>query len=385
MTLFGFIWKNMFRDALRANVSFVAIVLTFFLYVIVRALSGIVDAPPATGTDTRLMVTNRTAIFGGLPESYVADVAAVEGVGAVTPVTFFVGQIPRTRGQVFGLAVDPDSYGSVYQDANITDELLAAWRGDKRAVLVGASLARTRDWRVGDVVSLESLNIIRKDGKRDWQFVVAGTFEAEKGSLAEQAFLAQIGYVTEARLAQGRRYDMLGVRGEPGTDSSALALRIEKAMRFYTPSVRAADENSFVRGMIQQFGNLRQLTFYVLAYALGILFVVLLNGILVSIRARLKEYATLKTIGFTANHLLTLVLAESLLLMVTSALAGAGCALLVLHSAAETINRIFPMALDGPALLLEAVGMSVAIGLAIGLVPALWASRVSVSETLRSA
>ena len=101
-----------------------------------------------------------------------------------------------------------------------------------------------------------------------------------------------------------------------------------------------------------------------------------------SVRERTKELAVMKTLGFGDGRVLTLVLAESLLLT----LVGGGIGLLaarfiVGRTGALLSEYLSAFILTGPALAFGVLLMAF-LGLASGALPAIRASRLRIAEAL---
>ncbi len=104
-----------------------------------------------------------------------------------------------------------------------------------------------------------------------------------------------------------------------------------------------------------------------------------------SMRERTTEVAVLKAIGFSKQHILSLVLGESTLIAFTGGLLGVAFGAVCLQLLHNASAQFFPLSfieLLGPwvaGLLTVALG----IGLASGLVPAFRASQLPVVDGLR--
>jgi putative ABC transport system permease protein len=106
------------------------------------------------------------------------------------------------------------------------------------------------------------------------------------------------------------------------------------------------------------------------------------NTMAQSIRERIPELAILKTIGFSDSRVTVLVLAEAVVML----LLGSGLGMLAATSLLPAMNgatggRFPPLFVHGSTWLM-ALGMAVALALAIGLPPALRAWRLKIVEAL---
>ena len=116
-----------------------------------------------------------------------------------------------------------------------------------------------------------------------------------------------------------------------------------------------------------------------------ILVVVLGNGMAMAARESLREYATLRAIGFRSRHILGLVLAEGALVAVL----GIGLGLAVAPATLRAFARLMEDQLGGTwQLYLDGKVVALAVGVGLGssllacLIPAWRSSRLRVVEAL---
>jgi putative ABC transport system permease protein len=102
------------------------------------------------------------------------------------------------------------------------------------------------------------------------------------------------------------------------------------------------------------------------------------NTIAQSVRERIPELAILKTLGFSNGAVLGFVLAEAAALCVLGGLAGLGIATLI---GMVIGGGNFPIAVDHRVWLAGIVAI-VVLALAVGLLPALRASRLTIVDAL---
>ena len=111
--------------------------------------------------------------------------------------------------------------------------------------------------------------------------------------------------------------------------------------------------------------------------------IVLLTGntMAQSIRERIPELAVLKTIGFANRAVLLLVLAEAVLLLAIGGLLGMGLARVSLPAIRAATGGQFDLTMQTQTWIIG-LGLMAAIGIAVGLPPALKAMRLSIVDAL---
>jgi putative ABC transport system permease protein len=106
------------------------------------------------------------------------------------------------------------------------------------------------------------------------------------------------------------------------------------------------------------------------------------NTMAQAVRERVPELAVLKTIGFSNQSVLGLVLAESILLLLLGGAIGVALSGVVVDVARANFGDSLPLArLDG-SIWLRAVGLMVLIGLVVGALPAVRGMRLRIVDAL---
>jgi putative ABC transport system permease protein len=113
-----------------------------------------------------------------------------------------------------------------------------------------------------------------------------------------------------------------------------------------------------------------------------------LNTMYAAIAARAREIATLRALGFTGVPVVVSVLLEAMLLALLGGVLGAGAAYGLFHGyTVSTLGSNFSQVVFqfqvSPALLLNGLQWSLAIGFVGGLFPALRAARLPITVALR--
>ena len=143
---------------------------------------------------------------------------------------------------------------------------------------------------------------------------------------------------------------------------------------------RTQTESAFASSFMKQMGNIE---FLILAIGSIVFFTLLLvtgNTMAIAVRERTAELAVLKAVGYSDRFVLGLVLAESLLI---AALGGAvGLWLASIVAGKDITSGILPTYLSG-ASIAGGVAMALGTGVLAGLLPAVSAMRLHVTDALR--
>jgi putative ABC transport system permease protein len=107
------------------------------------------------------------------------------------------------------------------------------------------------------------------------------------------------------------------------------------------------------------------------------------NTMAQSVRERTSEIGVLKTLGFGNTTILSLVLAESVLITAIGGLLGMGAAWLLGVQLGTALKQYLPGFEVDPVTLVKGLAWVVALGLAAGAWPAVQAMRLKIVDALR--
>jgi len=275
------------------------------------------------------------------------------------------------------LPIDTDTYFSLHRgDLMVSDAAMQAFRATRTGALVNVALMKKFGWKVGDKVPLHSTIWTQKNGSLDWTFDIVGDYDVKDPSQASQqasTFLFHYELFDEGRSFGKGNVGWFEERVEDPAESATVSARIDASDETKTQPAK-----DFALAFIKQLGDIG----FVLRAILGAVFFTLLfltgNTMMQSVRERIPELAVLKTLGFSGGTLLALVIAESLLLCVTGALAGLGLSWLAIPIAKRALQGVDLSAAALPA----GVAVAVLLALVVGLPPALAAMRLNIVEAL---
>jgi putative ABC transport system permease protein len=106
------------------------------------------------------------------------------------------------------------------------------------------------------------------------------------------------------------------------------------------------------------------------------------NTMAQAVRERIPELAVLKTIGFSSQSVLTLVLAEAVLLLVLGGAIGMALAGVVVDIVRARIGNTVPLAPLDVSIWLLGLALMIAIGLVVGVLPAVRGMRLRIVDAL---
>ena len=97
MSMLSLMWSNLFRHKVRTFLTLFSVLIAFLLFSLLRTVAGAFDAGVNLAGVDRLVSSPKYSIIDLLPIAHVREIEAVDGVDAVTFMTWFGGiyQDPR--------------------------------------------------------------------------------------------------------------------------------------------------------------------------------------------------------------------------------------------------------------------------------------------------
>jgi len=317
------------------------------------------------------------------PRSHYEKVKAVPGVRAVAPFNWFGGVYKDSKQQIQVQATDPEEFMKVYPEVHLKPEELAAWKNDRQAIVIGQALADQYGWKIGQRIPLRS-DIWRKtDGTDTWEFNIVGIYTVEGSGWDKRSAMFQYDYFNES-LQFGK--DLVGwmvIKVANPDDSDKIASRIDTMFANSSNETKTATERVFIKQFLDQVGNIGLILVSVTTAVFFTMLLVTANTMAQSVRERTNEIGVLKTLGFSGESILSLVLLESLFLTFTGGLAGLALAWLIAMRLGATIKDYFPVFQIGTNTFLVGAALMLVFGVLTGLWPALTAMRLKIVDALR--
>ncbi len=302
--------------------TWLAVVVAFMLFSILAAVRyGMLGQLTASMAE-RLDTYNLAAYGDPMPLSYYGKIASVPGVVATMYMDGFPGYYQHRENMLQALAASQSVFDVFPEDKVPADEL-RNWHADRRGVIEGAALARRVGWKVGDAIPVRSV-IPRKDGSTTWYFHLDGIYRANLPSAYQSFFISHYGYLNSAAAVPGL-HDVVGRYTERIADPrqiTRISDSIDNLFAHSSPQTLPQSEVQSAIDSIRQIGNVGAIAIYVGIAVFFSLLLIIGNTVMQSVLERNGEFATFRAIGFSASWIVRLVLAETLLLLVSGSLVG---------------------------------------------------------------
>lgn len=385
MTMFSLTWSNLFRKRTRTVLTLLSLAIAFLLFMLLR---GVADSFAGgnfnlVGVD-RLIVAPKYSVVDSLPVGQERQIEAVPGVDAASHANWFGGQYVDPKNFFAKYPVVPQEHFDMYPELLIDADQLDAFARTRTGAVASKGLVEKFGWQVGDIIPIKGDIYAQDDGTRLWEFELVGIFSYPDREPAQNLFLFNYQYFTEA--VEDWAKDRVGwwsVRLNEPERAGEIARQIDSLFENSQNPTRTATEDEYSRQFAKQLGDIGLITTMIMGAVFFTIILLTGNTMTQALRERIPELGVLKTLGFTDDQVSLLVLSEALLLCIAGWTLGMLMAFGVLYVVGETLESILGQFEYSAANVGAALGLAVVIGLVIGGVPAINARRLTIVDALR--
>jgi putative ABC transport system permease protein len=369
--------RNLFRNKLRAALTLSLMAVIFFFVVTLLSILETFDRYRDSGEGAnRLVVQSAISLANPLPYAHEQKIRQIPGVVDVCKLQWIGAYYKEKKNFFANFAVDHDKMGTVFGDYKIDPKEFEDFKRDRQGAIVGTDLVDRFGWKIGDRITLK-----RQIFPYDPELTIRGIYHHPVNT---GALYYHMDYHQQA----------IGNVGQVGTfwlkisDASrmaAISQQIDAMFKNSEYPTETVTEKEFQASFMAMMGNVKLL--FTAVSTCAVFMVILLAAITMSMsaRERVTEIAVLKAIGYTQGLVMTLMLAEFVLLTICGGVLGilGGKLLFTVFSMGKLTQgfligfELFPMPVT------IGIVLSAAVGLIAGGLPAFRATRMSVVDGLR--
>jgi putative ABC transport system permease protein len=315
-----------------------------------------------------------------LPQRIRSEIEQLAPEGYVTCVnrfTWFGGRIEGAQEFFPNGAVDRDTFAQAYSEHGLTDEENKAFQDERRGAIVGAQLAKTMNWKVGDRVTLKG----ELPPYAKMEFIIVAIPE----KMDEPWFYFGLDYYDD--VMRDMTGEAAGVHNfwlkcsSPQAREWALT-EIDKHFANTDYETRTEMESTFIAQFAKSGGDWVAMTWNIGQLIVLVAVAVAFNTMSMAFRERTREIAVLRALGFSGFKIATMVLLEGGIIGLLGGLVATG----PIYVLGRVLNIQFPGAGSvriGDETALIALAVAVACGLLAAVIPAVMAGRLRVAAALR--
>ena len=372
-------WRNKRRSILTISSMAVSLCLLGVLLAIYHALFYGQATP---GQALRVVVRHKVSLGNPIPVAYENKVRQIPGVRELSPWNWFGGSYKDTRektNQFARFGVNPAAFMRVRTQMEMPADQRQAFVTERSACVVSRDLADSLGLKLGQRITL-----IGDIYPVNLELIVRGIFDDPD---AQASLFFNMEYLRQALPLERRGWNsIIAVLADSPEDVPRIAKTADAMFAASSYPTRTESEQQFALSFVSFLGNIK---LFLMVICAAVTFTILLvsgNTMAMSVRERIKEVGVLKTLGFTSETILGIIIGEAL----SIALIGGAIGLImaaILAAAIGSIRQAMVAQLHGltltPTTALICLGVAALIGAVSSFVPAWNASRTNILDSLR--
>ena len=372
-------WRNKRRTLLTLASTAVSLAVLGFLVALYQGFFFAEQSSPSEAL--RLIVRHKVSLTNVLAASQQSRIAAVPGVRALSAWTWYQGKYKDDKPENFfaRFAVDPLTIREVRQDFSAPDEQWTAFQRNRTGCGVARKIADQQGFKIGD-----RINITGDIYPVNLELTVEMIFDHPANA---ECLMFHREYLAELRRDAGSEdADTVGtylIIADSADDVRRIPPAIDTMFNNSSWPTKTQSEREFGLAFLAFLGNIK---LYLAVVCAAVTFTILLvsaNTVAMSVRERTREIAILRTLGYTPVEIMQMVLGESVLIALVGGLLGIGVTVLLTRGAAAGMGPWGEALKFRWEASLIVAAFAVVIGLVSAIVPAYFASRRNIIESLR--
>jgi putative ABC transport system permease protein len=371
------ILRNTFRNRRRTILTVLSIGMSLFLISTLKTIVDELEDPVMTPDSARrLMTRHATGLGNTMPIAHKERIRQIPGVEQVAASQWFGGVYKDPANFFAQFAIDAEHFAEIYPDfVTETPQQMEDFVKLRTGALAGVNLAKRFGWKVGDKITLEGAIF-----PVDPELTIAGLIQ---GGGSESTLYFHWDYFNE--LAPMNIAGIFVVKAANADEIPAISESVDAMFASTAAPTKTESEAAFALSIASMFGNVRLLVLSISTVVLFTVILVAANTMAMSIRERTGEIAILRTLGFAPGRVLSMMIAESILIAVAGGLGGALVAKAIFSS--MDMTALSGGIISGFTVRWNTVALSLGISLVVAtfstLIPAYAASRLPISVAVR--
>lgn len=383
MKFLPIIWRNIWRQWIRTTFAILTVFVIFVLFGVLMTIRAAFALGVDVAGQDRLVLIHKVSLIMPLPITYQPRIQAVPGVEIATHQSWFGGVYQDPSNFFPQIAVEPEPFLEIYKEYELPADQKAAWLADRQGVIVGRDLADRFDWAVGDRIPIQATIWQPADGGQTWEFNISGIYDGTDG-VDKSQFFFRYDYLDENRAQGEGAVGWYTVQIADPSTSGDLAAQFDQMFANSQYETKTTTEKGFIESFAKQIGDIGTIMILILLLSLFAMLLVVVAVMSESVRERTNEIGVLKTLGFSGPTILGIVISESLFIAVL----GGGLGLLASWAFVQTgdpTGGMLPLFVLPTRDIVTGVVLIVGLGLLAGLMPAVTAMRLRITDALRRA
>ncbi len=374
MKFMPYIWGNIVRNKPRFAMTFLSIMIVFFLLGTLSTLRDAFGFGFAAAADDRLITYSAGQL---VPISHFELIKQVPGVDPdrVTYVFWSGGFVGERENWIGGWAAHTVGFLGLHRDTlDIPQEQIERWRVDPVGVIVGSEAAELFGWEIGDTVQIQGGVPQAETQQRTWTYNVSGIFTPRTESMIDgRQFIGHFEYHARTRARGVNRAAWMHIGLLPGANPAEVSRLIDQEFENNVDSTQTMTEQIFGQQLVRRFGNVGLMITWVLIGSFVTLMLVVGTTLSLSIDERRNEFHLMRAVGYHSRLLSGFILGESIAIFLLGGIVGVALSYAVVPILQSVVQSA---ELDLYTIPLYFSTM-VFVGVLVGVIPAIRAARDS--------
>ncbi len=315
------ILKNAWRHKLRTILTILGIAIAVSAFGLLQTVVQMWYIGVEASAANRLITRHAVSFIFPLPYAYRDRIGKIPGVEQVTFANWFGGVYVDKKQFFARLAIDNENFFDVYPELLVPHDQRAAFSRERNACIVGEELARRYNLRIGDVMPMEG-DIY----PGHWEFVIRGIYRPRDKITDASNMFFHWKYLDERLQEESpQRAGDVGwyvMRISNPGDAPQVSQEVDQQFANSSAETKTETERSFQQGFIASASAILTAMNAISFIIIGIIMLVLGNTMIMAARERIREYAVMKTFGFTTGHLVGLIAGESIMISAVGSAIG---------------------------------------------------------------
>ena len=380
---FSLAFKNTLRNRRRSILTISSVAVSLCLLGVLIAIYHALFFGEATpGQALRLVTRHKVSLAQPIPVAYEDKIRRVPGVKEVSSWNWYGGTYKDNRDQknfFARFAVEPKAFLAIRTQMVMPEDQRRAFITERQACVISRDLSEKLNLKLGDRVTLTG-DIY----PGTLQLYVRGIFDDPD---AAQSLFFNLDYLRDS-LPMGRRnyISTVAILADSTDDVPRIAKAVDDMFANASPPTKTESEQQFALSFVSFLGNIK---LFLMSICAAVTFTILLvsgNTMAMSVRERIKEVGVLKTLGYTNNTILGIIIGEAVTIALIGGFVGLVLASLLtvaVGKMGETmvgqLHNLSMTPLTGAIALLVAL----LIGVISSFLPAWNAARTNILDSLR--
>jgi putative ABC transport system permease protein len=377
--------KNVWRNKRRSTLTILSMAVSLCLLgVLIAMYHALYYGEPTPGQAVRLITRHKVSLGQAIPYAYEEKIRKAPGVREVSAWNWFGGTYKDNREakNFFArLGVEPKQFFTIRSDLRMPEDQRRAFLTDKTGAIISSDLVQTLGFKIGQRITL-----VGDIYPVNLQLKIVGIFEDPD---ATQCLFFNADYLRDA-LPQGRRNlnSTVAILADSPEDVPRIAKAVDAMFAEAPYPTKTESEAQFALSFVSFIGNIK---LFLISICAAVTFTILLvsgNTMAMAVRERIREVGVLKTLGFTTEKILGIIVGEAVAIAFFGGILGlilAAALCVLVGSAAQAMVPQLRHLMMTPVTGSLALCVAIAVGLVSSVVPAWNAARTNILDSLRYA